>query len=177
VEINQKYPEPMLKIIYIERLTEMLASEKKYSLCFEKLSGAAFTDELHTGLSPASFDQQLHVQRLIHCLDLQKVKKAGKITALDQYFLEYGKRVIKGKVPSLQKDLILLHAAQQIFMQKIQGYTSLHQMAIALGAEQSALLLEQCFKDEQNAYNYLVQISQNIIYPNSAIESADKTNR
>lgn len=157
----------MLENIYSEKLSEMLVAEKKYMLCLEKLSAAALTDELRIALSPDSSDQRLHIERLQLCFEIQKVKKTGIISALDQYFFEHLKDVVKGKVPSLQKDISLLHSSQLIFQRKIQGYTSLQQMAIALGVEQSAQLLEQCFKDDQNAYNYLVQVSQNIIYPNA----------
>lgn len=155
----------ILENIYFEKLSEMLVAEKKYILCLEKLSAAALTDELRIGLLPDSSDQYLHIDRLKLCFEMQKVKKAGVISALDKYFFEKSKDVVKGKVSSLQKDISLLHTSQQIFHRKIEGYTSLQQMAIALGEEQSALLLEQCFKDDQNAYNYLVQVSQNIIYP------------
>lgn len=155
----------MLEIAYLKKLGGMLAAAEKCVSCLEKLSAAAFTDELRMGLSPASSDQLLHIQRLKQCLNLKKGKKTKDVAVLDQLLLKMGKDVVKGKIPSLEKDLNLVHTGQQIFQQKIQGYISLKQMAVALGTEQSAVLLEQCFKDEQNAYNYLLQISQNIIYP------------
>ena len=157
----------MLENIYSEKLSEMLVAEKKFILCLKKLSAAALTDELRIALSPDSSDQHLHIERLKLCFEIQKVKKTGIISSLDQYFFEHIKDVIKGKFPSVQKDISLLHISQQVFQRKIHGYTSLQQMAITLGGEQSALLLEQCFKDDQNAYNYLLQVSQNIIYPNA----------
>lgn len=159
----------MLENIYLEKLSNMFVAEKKYILCLKKLSSAALTDELRRGLLPDSSDQHNHIERLKLCFEIQKAKKVGIISPLDAYFFEHSKDVVKGKVPSLEKDISLLHTSQQIFQRKIHGYCSLQQMAIALGLEQAVLLLEQCFKDDQNAYNYLLQISQNIIYPKAVI--------
>lgn len=159
----------ILENIYLEKLSEIFVVEKKYILCLKKLSAAALTDELRMGISPDSSDQHLHIERLKLCLEIKKSKKAGAISTLDQHFFEHCKDVVKGKVPSVEKDISILHISQQIFQRKIQSFSSLQHMAIALGEEQSALLLEQCFKDDQNAYNYLVQVSQNIIYPKSVI--------
>lgn len=159
----------ILENIYLEKLSEIFVAEKKYILCLKKLSAAALTDELRKGISPDSSDQHLHIERLKLCLGIKKPKKAGVMSTLDQHFFEHCKDVVKGKVPSVEKDISLLHISQQIFQLKIQSFSSLQQMAIALGEEQSALLLEQCFKDVQNAYNYLVQVSQNIIYPKAII--------
>jgi len=155
----------ILENIYFGKLSEMFVAEKKYILCLKKLSAAALTDELRIGLLPDSSDQHLHIERLKLCFKMQKVKKAEVISALDECLFEKSKDVVKGKISSVQKDISLLHTSQQIFHRKIQGYTSLQQMAMTLGEEQPTLLLEQCFKDDQNAYNYLIQVSQNIIYP------------
>jgi ferritin-like metal-binding protein YciE len=159
----------MLENIYLEKLSEMFVAEKRYILCLKKLSAAALTDELRKGLLPDSSDQPMHIDRLKLCFEIQNAKKVGIISPLDACFFEYSKDVVKGKVPSLEKDISLLHISQQIFKRKIQGYNILQQMAKALGLEQAIPLLEQCFKDDQNAYNYLVQISQNIIYPKAVI--------
>jgi hypothetical protein len=45
-------------------------------------------------------------------------------------------------------------------------------MAGVLEQQQAAVLLEQCRKDVQNAYGYLVQISANIVYPATASDTA-----
>lgn len=161
----------MLKAIYVERLMKMLAAEKKYISCLKKLSAAAFTDELRTGISPGASDQELHIQRLKQCAKMHMVGKVGEITAIDSCLLECGKDVIKGKGSSLDKDLRILFVSQQIFHQKIQVYSALQHMAIALGFDQDAPLLEECFKDDSNAYQYLVQISQNIVYPEFILQT------
>jgi ferritin-like metal-binding protein YciE len=158
----------MLELIYLKKLAGMLAAEKKYTACFKKLSGAAFTDELRRAFSPESSDQHMHAQRLRLCLKLSKSVEKGVLSVLDRCVLDHTSQVARGKVLSLRKDLEILHTGQEIIQRKIQVYAALQQMAAALGRAQAAELLAQCFKDEQNASNYLLQISQNIIYPLAA---------
>ncbi|KEQ28173.1 hypothetical protein N180_00615 [Pedobacter antarcticus 4BY] len=56
---------------------------------------------------------------------------------------------------------------QLIFQLKVSAYQSLHLMALTLQQDEDAILLEQCSKDNQNSNSYLLQISGNIIYPES----------
>lgn len=153
---------------YLEKLTGMLATEKKYLSCLKKLSAKAFTDELRMGLSPDSSDQQMHIQRLGLCIGQHKIKKAGQLSDTDRALLETATQIARGKERTLEKDLILLKTGQQIFRRKSETYVKLQKIADSLGFGQSALLLEQCYRDDQNAFNYLLQVSQNIIAPKVA---------
>lgn len=153
---------------YLEKLAGMLVAERKYLSCLKKLSAAAFTDELRKGLSPESSDQQMHKQRLGLCIKQHELKKTGQMTKADQAILETATQAGKGKDRSLEKDLLLLKAGQQIFEKKSSDYQVIHEMAQASGLEKASMLLEQCFRDDQNALHYLLQVSQNIITPKVA---------
>lgn len=160
--------------IYQYQLKLLLQAEKQTLKCFAKLSYAALTDELRKGLSPASFDQQQHIDRLKICLKQVRTKynkeSDESATALFSH-AEFARK--SSRMPSFARDLQLLHAGQKILTFFQGSYHELYLMATALELEQAAMLLEQNWKDVQNANAYLVQISSNIIYPAALADHAE----
>ena len=156
-----------LMTAYATRLKALLATQQRSKKCLSKLSFAAFTDELRTGLSPDSFDMPEHTWRLKQCVRLAGLKASGAVedavaTLLNQ---EAVLALKSGRMPSVMRDLQLLHSGLKILNMGQCACHELFLMAEALGEDVAATMLEQCWKDYQNAYNYLVQISSNIIYP------------
>ena len=157
-----------LEEVYNQQLSEMLTAEKKYSKYFDRLSAAAFTQELKSALSPANNEFPEHLERLKQCMAIQKIKPAKNINQLNEVILKQSDMARKsGKQMSVKRDIQILHASQVLLQVKIAVYQTIYQMAVALGKETAAVLMEQCCKDNQNAYAYLIQISANIIYPQS----------
>lgn len=161
--------------IYYQRLNDLLIAEKKYLKCFQKLAAASFTDELRSGLSPASTDQEQHIDRLQQCKVLAKLKGTGSLPVLDELLLGQANEALKATTKhTLSRDIEILHCSQTILNVKIAVYQALQRMAAALGQDHAALLLEQCVKDHQNSSGYLTQISHNIIYPKMVITNAEE---
>lgn len=77
--------------------------------------------------------------------------------------------VLKDKIPSMKRDVIILHTGQQILQMKIQVYVSLHQMALVLGIGQAAVVLEQCFKMSRG--RIFTCRKSHIIYPDIAAQA------
>lgn len=164
---------PDLLQLYYYRLKVMLYSEKQTLKCLTKLSNAALTDELRKGLSPASFDQQQHIDRLKLCLKHVKgmdAKESDKAASILITQAELARK--SSRAPSVSRDLQLLHSGLSILNVSQCSYHELYLMAGVLEQQEAAVLLEQCWKDVQNAYGYLVQISANIIYPAAASDTA-----
>lgn len=145
-------------------LSEQLAAEKKYIKALEKLPKVLLTDELKSAISPQATDIENHISRLSRALDAVKQKPQSAISSIDEELLNLLKAPA-GKAASLLKDIQLLHTLKLVFTVKVSRYESLYQMAVALGHEEYALLLEQCSKDNQNTFAYLNQVAQNVIYP------------
>lgn len=159
---------------YQYRLNVLLDTEKQTLKCLAKLSYAALTDELRKGLSPASFDQQQHIDRLKRCLKQIKVKDAkNKNEPASEFFSQAELARKSGRTPSVARDLGLLHSGLSILNISKHSYRELYLMAVALEQHQAAVLLEQCWKDLQNACSYLDQVSANIIYPAAASDGAE----
>lgn len=155
-----------LEVAYNQQLSEMLTAEKKYNKYFERLATAAYTEELRSGLAPASNEFPEHLERLKQCVAIQKIKPAKEITELNDVILKQVDQALKSsKKKSFTRDIQILHTAKILLQVKIAVYQTIHQMAVALEKETEAVLMEQCAKDNQNAYAYLLQISANIIYP------------
>lgn len=162
---------PPLTDIYTKRLNELLTAEKKYLKSFLKMATAALTEELRRGLSPSLTDQERHIERLQQCKALVRLKGAAPLPELDVLLLAQAEKALKTSTKqTLSRDIEMLHCSQTILSVRITVYQSLQHMAMALQQDHAALLLEQCFKDNQNSSGYLTQISQNIIYPNYEIQ-------
>ncbi|SDL40551.1 DUF892 family protein [Pedobacter antarcticus] len=157
-----------LSAVYSQRLAALMDREKKYLKCFRDMSAAAFTDELKTALSPSSTEMDQHIERLKQCMTRQKIKGANTNDILTDTLLKLCADLIKPKKKSSRaRDIDILEYGQLIFQLKVSAYQSLHLMALTLQQDEDAILLEQCSKDNQNSNSYLLQISGNIIYPES----------
>lgn len=155
-----------LSAIYSQRLAASMAAEKKYLKSFLRLSAGAFTDELKTGLSPSSTEMDQHIERLKQCVASQKIKATSTNDSVTDTLLKLVADLLKPrKNPSRERDIDILKYSQIILQLKVSDYQSLYLMAVALQQNEDANLLEQCAKDNQNSYSYLLQISGNIIYP------------
>jgi ferritin-like metal-binding protein YciE len=163
-----------LMYTYHYRLKELLCFEKQTLKCLAKLSYASLTDELRKGLSPASFDQQQHIDRLKLCLKQVRAKQIKESQEpLSPLFSQAELARKSSRTPSVSRDLQLLHSGVSILNVSQCNYQELYQMAEVLDLQTAAELLEQSWKDVQNACAYLFQISANIIYPAATGETPD----
>lgn len=163
-----KTPPLKLEEIYNQTLSELLAAEKKYAKIFEQMASAAFIDELRKGISAEATEIDSHIDRLTQVISIQKLKVSRVTSAIDDELMKMSKEVCGFiKQQSVLKDIQILHCAKTILAYKIAAYESLYLMAKAIGKDHAFMLLEQSFKDNQNTYGYLTQISQNILYPRS----------
>ncbi|SMC88978.1 DUF892 family protein [Pedobacter africanus] len=161
-----------LQGLYLQQLTRLLESEKKYAKSFEKLAPLSYTEELRSALVSASTELQQHIERIEQCQQLLKSKESAQISAIDKCLLDILKQIKSTTKSSLLKDINILQICQHIFTAKVTVYQNLKLMAEVLKQDHAALLLGQSANDNQNNYAYLVQISGNIIYPQTAgIES------
>jgi len=139
---------------YSKRLNVLYSAQERSMKCLTKLSYAAFTDELRSGLTPESFDQPQHSDRLKQCFKLAQLKPAK--TADEPLISLFSQAELTRKasrVPSIYRDLCLLHSGLKILNMGQCASHELFLMAASLGQDLAATLLEQCWKDYQNAYN------------------------
>ncbi|HKG07461.1 MAG TPA: DUF892 family protein [Pedobacter sp.] len=158
-------PHPLTEI-YHNKLNMLLSTEQQCLTCFSKLSFTAFTHELRAGLTPDSFDQKQHIVRLKQCLSLAKVKHSKVVDETMTALLKQAEQARKlTRSPSLSRDLALLAIGLKILNVNQGCYHELLQIAGALEQEVPGQLLEQSWKDHQNACNYLSQLAANVLYP------------
>jgi ferritin-like metal-binding protein YciE len=161
-----KTPPLNLSEVFNHSLVEIFAAEKKYNKSFEAMMQTAYTAELGTALSPESIGMDNHASRLQLIIESQRLKSSRITSTLDDEMLKRAKEVSGfNKQKSILKDIELLHTGKAILEMKAGSYEVLYFLATELKLTQPASLLEQSFKDLQNAISYLKQISQNIIYP------------
>jgi ferritin-like metal-binding protein YciE len=161
-----KTPPLNLSEVFNHYLVEMYAAEKKYIKSFEAMAQTTLTPELGTALSPESINSESHLSRLQLIMESQRLKTIRVTSPLDDELLRTTKEVAGfNKQRSILKDIQLLHTGKTILQMKAGNYEVLYLLALELKLTQQASLLEQSYKDLQNAVAYLKQISQNIIYP------------
>lgn len=151
--------------LYLQQLSGLLRSEKKYGKLIEKLAAAAATDELKRALALALADLPQQKERIEQCLALLNRKTTAATGKTDPPFLEHIKLNKVTAKPSVFNDIKILHTSEHMFQTKVIAYQNLQFMAGVLAQEHAVLLLEQSTNDNQNNYGHLVQISGNIIYP------------
>lgn len=170
--LNMKSNSSKFEQLYDQELALLLTVEKKYLKYFEKLSAAAYTDELKTGLSISSTGLDQHLKRLKECSGKIKILNSLIVKPVDEALLKTAAGLLQSrKKPSITKDMEILNCSQTVLQVKISNYQVLQLMGAALGREHDVILMEQCVRDNQNNYSYLLQISGNIIYPEAIAEA------
>lgn len=155
---------------YHKRLSGLLAAENKYRKVFQKLASVASTEELKSAIIPEKTEAEQHIARLKQCLQLADLKAERLIDELDAALISLVEATLKEKkMDAISMDIQILQRAVAVFNSKKASYEILHKMAVALQQDLAAQLLEQCAKDNQNNYAYLLQIAANIIYPKAGI--------
>ena len=164
-----KTPPISLKEITCAMISELFASEKKYLTLFKQLAEASHTEELRTAVAPESTELESQISRLLLLLEQLKLKQSRVSSPVDEELIIAAKNAIGfKKQTSLLKDIQILQIAKLIYNSKIAYYSSLQLLLLQLEMAQGSALMEQSCTENRNNFAYLIQIEQNIIYPQAS---------
>ena len=152
--------------LFEDLLKDIYYAEQKLVEALEKMSAAATTEELQSAFEDHQYVTQKHVSRLEKVFSLLGKEAEAKQCAAMDGLIEEGERVIQEtKEGSMTRDAGLIIAAQKIEHYEIAAYGSLVQVALTLGHDQAATILEKTLSEEEDTDMLLTEIAESEVNP------------
>lgn len=149
---------------FVSALKDIYYAESAILDALEKMQDAATTEELKDAFEDHHLQTQKHVKRLekvFHLIDEKPEKKECKAI---KGIIEEGEEVIKSTEDgSATRDVALIIAAQKVEHYEIATYGGLTQLAITMGHDKAADLLERTLQEEEDTDSHLTDIAETSI--------------
>ncbi|WP_185225973.1 ferritin-like domain-containing protein [Chryseobacterium indologenes] len=149
---------------FVSTLKDIYYAENAILEALEKMQDAATTEELKDAFEDHHLQTQKHVKRLekvFRLIDEQPEKKECKAI---KGIIEEGDEVIKStEEGTATRDAALIIAAQKVEHYEIATYGGLAQLAITMGHDKAADLLERTLEEEEDTDYHLTEIAETSI--------------
>lgn len=153
-----------LKKFFIDALKDIYYAEEAIIDALIKMQEAATTDELRDAFEDHRLQTQKHVSRLEKVFNLIGEKPQKKKCVAIEGIIKEGEEVIKStKEGSMTRDAALIIAAQKVEHYEIASYGGLVQLAITMGHDKAAELLERTLEEEEDTDYNLTDIAETYI--------------
>ncbi len=165
----------MLKDFFTDELKDIYWAEKHLVKTLPKMQKAATSPELQDAFAEHLEVTKTHVDRLEQAFEsLGKKAQAKKCEAMEGITKE-GESIIEDtEEDTATRDVGLILAAQKVEHYEIATYGGLAQLAITLGLDEVAGLLEETLAEEKEADQTLTDIAENNINYEAAEEDMDE---
>lgn len=152
--------------LFEDLLKDIYWAEENLVDALQKMSAAATTEELQGAFEDHKFVTQKHLSRLEKVFGLIGKKPEAKKCDAMAGLIKEGEHVIE-ETPegSMTRDAGLIIAAQKVEHYEIAAYGSLVQVALTLGNNQAASLLEKTLYEEEETDFLLTEIAETMINP------------
>ncbi len=125
---------------------------------------AATTEELKDAFEDHQLQTKKHVSRLEKVFKILEEKAEKKECEAIKGIIKEGEEIIKSTEDgSMTRDAALIIAAQKVEHYEIATYGGLVQIALTLGYDKAADLLEQTLVEEEDTDEHLTEIAENYI--------------
>lgn len=158
--------ESLLEKLFVDMLKDMYWAEKYLVNALSTMQSAATTDELQDAFEDHKFVTQKHVSRLEKVFKiLGKQPEAKKCDAMEG-IVEEAKQMIKETTEgTMTRDAALIIAAQKVEHYEIASYGSLVSVALTLGYDDAASILEKTLWDEEDTDKLLTKVAETSVNP------------
>lgn len=152
---------PKLHKFFVGELKDIYWAEKHLTKALPKMKKAATTEELKT-----AFDNHLeatkgHVTRLEEIFGLLNEKAVAKKCDAMEGLVKEGESIIADtEAGTSTRDVGLIMAAQKVEHYEIATYGCLHQLAVTMGHDNVAGILEETLNEEKDADQLLTGIAE-----------------
>ncbi len=164
----------MLKDFFIDELKDIYWAEKHLVKTLPKMKKAATSTELQDAFADHLEVTKTHVARLEQAFEsLGKKAQAKKCDAMEGITTEGEGIIDETEAGTSTRDVGLILAAQKVEHYEISTYGGLAQLAITLGLDDVANLLNQTLAEEKEADSTLTDIAENNINYEAAEEEAE----
>ncbi len=156
---------------FLSGLKDFLYAENKLVDALQEMERAATTEELKDAFEDHHLLTKKHVSRLKKVFEkLGEQEESKECKAIDG-LIEEAKEIIKStEEGSVTRDVGLIIAAQKVEHYEIASYGGLAQIAITLGLEKVADILEKTLQEEEETDESLTDIAESHINPEAEKE-------
>ncbi|SHE40546.1 ferritin-like domain-containing protein [Chryseobacterium takakiae] len=163
VDQNEMQSSPLHKF-FVSALKDVYYAENAIIEALGKMQEAATTDELKEAFEDHQLLTRKHVSRLEKVFKLINETPEKKECKAIKGIIEEGEEIIKStEEGSMTRDAALIIAAQKVEHYEIATYGGLAQLAITMGHDKAADLLEKTLQEEEDTDYELTEIAETFI--------------
>lgn len=163
VDQNEMNNSPLHKF-FVSALKDVYYAENAIIEALGKMQEAATTEELKEAFEDHQLLTQKHVSRLEKVFKLINETPEKKECKAIKGIIEEGEEIIKStEEGSMTRDAALIIAAQKVEHYEIATYGGLAQLAITMGHDKAADLLEKTLQEEEDTDYELTEIAETFI--------------
>ncbi|WP_313189689.1 ferritin-like domain-containing protein [Sphingobacterium sp.] len=157
--------------LFLSGLKDILYAENKLVDALQEMEQAATTEELKDAFEDHYLLTKKHVSRLKKIFErLGENEESKECKAMDG-LIEEAREIIKStQEGSVTRDVALIIAAQKVEHYEIATYGGLAQIAITLGLDKVADILEKTLQEEEETDETLTDIAESHINPEAEKE-------
>lgn len=160
---NEMKSSPLHKF-FVSALKDIYFAENAIIDALEKMQEAATTEELKEAFEDHQLQTKKHVSRLEKVFRLIDETPDQKECKAIKAIIEEGEEIIKStEEGSMTRDAALIIAAQKVEHYEIATYGGLAQLAITMGHDKAADLLEKTLQEEEDTDYDLTEIAETYI--------------
>ena len=153
-----------LQKFFIDQLKDMYYAEQELLKAMPELKNAATTEELEDAIEGHMKQTQRHVKRLEKVFQMIDQKPEGKkCEAMDGLLRECRNIIKETEEQTMTRDAALVIAAQKIEHYEIASYGGLVALALTMGMERAADILDKTLAEEEDTDRLLTDIAETYI--------------
>ena len=163
-QTNGQKKENLLENFFIDQLKDIYYAEQQLLKALNEMKSASTTEELEEAFEHHHSQTQKQIKRLDKVFQLLKEKPEGKkCEAMDGLIKEAKTIINETKEGTMTRDAALIIAAQKVEHYEIATYGGLVQLAITLGKNRAASLLDKTLQEEEDTDRHLTDIAESYI--------------
>ena len=153
-----------LQKFFIDQLMDIYYAENELMKGLELLKKSTTTEELEDAFEVHLKQTEKQIKRLDKVFHLIRKKPEGKkCEAMDGLLKEARNIISETEAGTLTRDAALIIAAQKVEHYEIASYGGLAQLAITMGMNRAADLLEKTLQEEEQTDQLLTDIAESYI--------------
>jgi len=154
-------PESLLEKFFLDMLKDIYYAEQQLVKALPKMEQAATTEELEDAFNDHRQQTERHVKRLERVFaHLGKKAEGKKCEAMDGLIREAESIIDETEENTMTRDAALIIAAQKVEHYEIASYGGLVQLAITMGLDQVADILDKTLSEEEDTDQLLTFIAE-----------------
>ncbi len=168
---DQNMADSPLHKLFVDALKDIYYAENAIVDALEKMEAAATTEELKDAFEDHQLQTKKHISRLEKVFKLIGEQAEKKECKAIVGIIKEGEEIIKStEEGSMTRDVGLIIAAQKVEHYEIATYGGLVQLAITMGHDKAADLLDRTLQEEEDTDLLLTDIAESSININAEQE-------